>query len=211
MCYNAPTSIIYFCIISAVIFYLWRRNQNNDRWFSLIFICINLVQLGEFFIWRYIGNPKMNKFGTKIVKLSIYAQPLALFLGGFLIGNINKKYKKIFNIFVIIYTIIFGIEFIHVLFTKVMISNKLGNHLTWDKDLFANTVFNNHIVNILYFISFLFLFFQNSSFIQSLLIISFLYITFIINYLSLKNDTWKSMWCFLGNFTPIIYLLTTIL
>ena len=71
MCYNAPTSIIFFCIISVVIFYLWRRNQNNDRWFALFFMSVNLIQLGEFFIWEYLKNPKMNKFGTKIVKLAI--------------------------------------------------------------------------------------------------------------------------------------------
>ena len=206
MCYNAPTSIIYFCVILVIIFYLWKRNKNNDRWFSLFFACINFVQLGEFFIWRYMNNPKINKIGTKIVKLSIYLQPLAILLGGMLIGNINKKYKKIFNILTIIYSVIFGYEVIKTFFTPVNVSKQLGNHLNWNKNIFPNNIF----LGFLYIVCFLFLFFQNGNIIQSLILISFIYLTLLINKLSLKNNSWKSMWCFLGNFTPIIYLLTTI-
>lgn len=206
MCYNAPTSIIYFCIISVIIFYLWRRNKNNDRWFSLLFACVNFVQLGEFIIWRYINNSKINKIGTKIIKLSIYLQPLVILLGGMLIGNINKKYKNIFNILTVIYSVIFGYEIIKSFFINVNVSKKLGNHLDWNKNIFPN----NYFLGSLYIISFLFILFQNGNIIQSLILILFIYLSFLIDKLFLKNNTWKSIWCFLGNFTPIIYLLTTI-
>ena len=48
----------------------------------LFYFYVNFVQLGEYVIWKNLKNPKMNKIGSKIIKLAIYAQPLAIFLGG---------------------------------------------------------------------------------------------------------------------------------
>ena len=58
MCYSAPVSIIYFSIISIIIFYLFNRNKGNDRWYAILFLCVNFVQLGEYVIWKNLKNPK---------------------------------------------------------------------------------------------------------------------------------------------------------
>lgn len=140
MCYSAPVSIIYFLIILIIIFYLFNRNQGNDRWYAILFLCINFVQLGEYIIWKNLKNPKMNKLGSKIIKLAIYAQPLAIFLGGLYFGKINEKYKKIFKYLAYIYIVIFGIEFINIILEKNSILDIVTNniyHLDWKVNLFT--------------------------------------------------------------------------
>jgi|688.fasta_scaffold86530_2 hypothetical protein len=209
MCYNAETSIVYFIIISIIIIFLWIRNKNNDRICSIIFIFINLVQLGEFFIWKGLNkNVSLNQFGSKLIKLSIYMQPLIIVLCSYFIKDINIKLKKILLVISIIYVIIFGIEIINTLFHKINPSKNIGFHLDWNNNLFTNTYFNPILLRILYFISFMFILFQ-SNIILSMIIVIFIYLSFAINFFSLKNNTWQSMWCFLGNFTPIIYLILT--
>jgi len=209
MCYNAETSIIYFIIISIIIVFLWFRNKNNDRICSIIFTFINLVQLGEFFIWKGLNkNINLNKFGSTLIKLSIYMQPLIIVLCTYFVKDINIKLKKILLVISIIYVIIFSIEIINTLFHKINPSKNIGFHLDWNNNLFTNTYFNPILLRILYFISFMFILFQ-SNIILSTLIVFFIYLSFAINFFSLKNNTWQSMWCFLGNFTPIIYLILT--
>lgn len=42
------------------------------------------------------------------------------------------------------------------------------------------------------------------------IIISFyIYFSLFINLFNFKNNSWKSMWCFLGNLSPIVYLIIT--
>ena len=209
MCYNAETSIVYFIIISIIIIFLWIRNKNNDRFFSIIFTFINLVQLGEFFIWKGLNkNISLNKFGSKLIKLCIYMQPLIIVLCAYFIKDMNTTFRKILLVILIIYVIMFGTEIIKALFNKINPSKNIGFHLDWNNNLFTNTYFNPILLRVLYFSSFMFILFQ-SNIILSIILIIFIYLSFAINFFSLKNNTWQSMWCFLGNFTPIIYLILT--
>jgi len=211
MCYSAPVSILYFSIILIIIYYLFNRNQGNDRWYAIIFLCVNFVQLGEYVIWKNLKNPKMNKLGSKIIKLAIYAQPLAIFLGGLYFGKINEKYKNIFKYLAYIYIVIFGIEFVNIILEKNSILNIVTNnkyHLDWKGNLFNNNIFPVFIMTIMYTISFLFINFDTNIKIGIMLTI-YIYFIYFINFFNLKNNTWKSMWCFLGNLTPIVYLIIT--
>jgi hypothetical protein len=210
MCYNAPTSIIYFGIISIIIVFLWMRNKGNDRWFALFFTFANMVQLGEFFIWTGLGNKNksMNLLGSKLIKLSIYAQPLAITLGAKFLGKIDKKYDTIINVLAVVYGVLFGIEVLRALVNPVVPSRQAGHHLTWNNNLFNDTLISGTFLSFIYAISFFIIFFQKDK-IQALFIVAFVYLALAVNYFSLKNNTWQSMWCFVGNFTPVLYLLMT--
>lgn len=212
MCYSAPVSISYFAIMLVIIIYLFKRNKNNDRFYASVFFFVNLVQFGEYFIWKNLKNPEMNRIGSKIIKLAIYAQPLALFGGALYFGKINPKYKVLFNYIAYFYIFVFGIEFANILFNKsnnLQVVKNSGNHLNWKQNLSNNTVFNTNFVGTLYLLTFAFLIFDNNVK-RGLAIAAVIYLMLAINYFQLKNnDTWKSMWCFLGNFTPIIYLFIT--
>ena len=92
MCYSAKASLGSFLISFIGSYYLFTRNQLNDKKFAVIIFGVSLMQLSDFLIHKDIEcNNNLNKIGSRLGFLShIIIQPLFSLLATILFNN-NKK------------------------------------------------------------------------------------------------------------------------
>ena len=226
MCYSATTSFLTFIIMALSTIFLICRNYPNDRWFAIVFISAGLMQLLEYFMWKDQSCGRMNHLATMLALLLLMIQPIAVLIGAYYFGDLvfilknfvfkNKEIKKDIFFFYLfdrkklapiiwIYGIIIGIcgiNWINYASKKRLCSRPNGIHLDWD---FSPVM---KIFWVLYYLVVLLFFMSRPWYLGSivglLLIGSLLFSVFYV-----KNTSWKSWWCWIINFIPIIYILVS--
>ena len=207
MCYNATTSLFTFSLITISTIYLIYRNYPNDKWFAIVFISAGIMQLLEYFMWKDQKCGKINHSATFFAFIVLLIQPIAVLLGAYYFGDLVFDRKKLVPI-IWIYGIIIGIIGINwIIFgsKKRLCSRPSGIHLDWD---FSKWIYTPIMIIfwIMYYLVVLLFFMSRQWYIGAivgiLLIGSQLFSVFYI-----KNTSWKSWWCWVVNFIPIIYII----
>ena len=203
MCYNQTISFLTFAVMAISTIYLIYRNYPNDKWVAIVFISAGIMQLVEYFMWRNQSCGLTNHLATIGVFLILLIQPIAILIGAYYFGDLvfilkNFVFKNRNKLAPIIG--IFGINWINYASKKRLCSRPSGIHLDWD---FSPVM---KIFWVLYYLVVLLFFMSRpwylGGFIGILLIGTLLFSVFYV-----KNPSWKSLWCWIINFIPIIYII----
>jgi hypothetical protein len=189
--------------------YLIYRNYPNDRWVAIVFISAGLMQLLEYFMWKDQYCGRMNHLATMLALLLLLIQPIAILIGAYYFGDLVFNRNKLAPI-IWIYGIIigiFGINWINYASKKRLCSRPSGIHLDWDFSKWINSPVMK-IFWVLYYLVVLLFFMSHPWYLGAivgiLLIGSLLFSVFYV-----KNRAWKSWWCWVVNFIPIIYIIVS--
>ena len=100
MCINEKVSLAAFAICSLSCIYLFKRNNKNDRWISIIFGYLGSMQLLEYLMWKDQGCTGLNQFATTLGFFHNILQPLiSLLIAYYFTGGKIPSY--IYIIFII--------------------------------------------------------------------------------------------------------------
>jgi len=206
MCYNSKVSIITFSIMAISSIFLILRNYPNDRWIAIIFIVAGLMQFLEFLMWSN-NCGKINHYATVFAYILLMLQPVCLLVGGYFFGNLTFDRKKLLPV-IIFYAIFFGIiciaSFIKGTQTRVC-SRPDGIHLKWDLEkIYPNKVIF-YIAYVLYYSSIALLLFSRPLSLNIFLVALFVG-TVLFSVFFVKSPSWKSFWCWIINFIPVVYI-----
>jgi hypothetical protein len=189
--------------------FLIYRNYPNDRWFAIIFISAGIMQLLEYFMWKDQSCGKINHFATILALLLLMIQPIAILIGAYYCGDLLFNREKLFPI-ICIYVIvigIFAINWINYASKKRLCSRPSGIHLDWD---FLKWI-SSPVMKIFWFMYYLvvLLFFMSRPWYLGVMIGIFLIGSLLFSVFYVKNRAWKSLWCWVVNFIPIIYIIVS--
>ena len=207
MCYNQTISFITFAIMAISTIYLIYRNYPNDRWVAIVFISAGIMQLLEYFMWKDQSCGKTNHIATMFAFLLLLIQPIAVLIGAYYFGDLvfdRKKLAPIIWIYGIIIGI-FGINWINYGMKNRLCSRPNGRHLDWDFSKWINRPMMKIFWIIYYAVVILFFISQKwylGVIVGILLIGSLLFSVFYV-----KNPSWKSLWCWIINIIPIVYII----
>ena len=216
MCFSAPASLASFLLLSGCCLFIYLRNYPLSQPFSLIFFTVGLMQLAEFFMWRDLDCGWMNHYATKLALITLLIQPI-IFVFSIYYYGLSKLSSIFMKSSFIFYAVFFGFFIIWTLLfrEKKLCSspNKNSGHLIWDIYSIIN-YFPSFIIYLLipifYFLSFaFFLTFKRFSVGISYFLLLFFTLLLSIFIYSDKNasSSWKSLWCFLVNFIPILFII----
>lgn len=209
MCYNSKVSIITFSVMIVSSLFLFFRNYPNDRWFTVIFIFAGLMQFLEFLMWSDKCG-KINHYATVFAYILLMIQPVCLLIGGYFFGDLIFDRKKLLPV-IIFYAIFFGIicifSFIKGLRNKVCSwPDKI--HLKWDfEKIYPNKIIF-YIAYTLYYASIILLLFSRPLSLNIFLVIMFIG-SVLFSVFFVKSSSWKSFWCWIVNFIPIVYIIVS--
>ena len=207
MCFNKEVSLITFAVLICSSIFIIKRNYKNDRWFSVIFILAGLMQLVEYFMWIDQKCGTINHWATLIAYIILLLQPVGIITGGYYLGSFNIDKKYLFPI-MIFYWILYGIGIIYAIIKSFKIklcSLARYPHLEWDiHSLYFSKIFYR-ILFIFYHISVIILFLSKPTIYGIILGCLYLFSLFF-SLILIDNPSWKSFWCWLVNFIPIIYI-----
>jgi hypothetical protein len=208
MCYSATTSLLTFVVMAISTIYLINRNYPNDIWFSIIFISAGLMQLVEYFMWKDQSCGLTNHLSTISAFLILLIQPLATLLGAYYFGDLVFDRKKLYPI-IWIYGIIIGI--IAIIGINYGRKNRLcslpnGIHLDWDISKLFGGKMLIYIFFFLYYAMF-FILLLSKPWYLGFIIATMLFGSILFSVFFIKNPSWKSLWCWIVNFIPIIYII----
>jgi len=204
MCYSTKISLITFTIMTISTIYLFYRNYPNDRWVAIVFISAGLMQLLEYFMWKDQSCGITNHVATILAFIVLLIQPIAVLIGAYYFGDLIFDRKKLAPI-IWIYGIIIGIfaiNWINYASKKRLCSLPNGKHLDWDFKPMMK------IFSFMYYLVFL-LFFMSRPWYLGAIVGIFLIGILLFSVFYIKNPSWKSWWCFVVNFIPIIYILVS--
>jgi hypothetical protein len=208
MCYNPTVSLLSFTVMAISTTYLFYRNYSNDRWIAIIFASAGIMQLAEYFMWKDQSCGITNHLATKYAFFIGLIQPITVLIGAYYFGNLIFDKKHIIPV-IWIYVIIFGIagiEWTKYCSTKRLCSRPDGRHLDWNfENIFSSSPIMK-IVSILYYLVVL-LCFMSRPWYTGTVIGTMLLGTLFFSVFFVKNSTWKSWWCFVVNFIPVIYII----
>jgi hypothetical protein len=199
MCYDAPTSVGTFALVSAIALFLWRRNGPSDRAIGLILLVLASMQLLEFVIWTHLDGGQVNRAATTLIPILLYFQPLliALVLWLWKAGRFVEAYKYIF------YGLLGGLPlFLAWYMPQFMTGTNTGvgptGHLTWP-------LRQDSGIEIFYHILMLFLILT----IQKIPVAIVLAVGYGASWLYYKTQyeqEWSSMWCHAVNLVGLVAL-----
>ena len=158
-------------------------------------------------MWKDQKCGKINYLATFFAFIVLLIQPIAVLLGAYYFGDLAFHRKKLVPI-IWIYGIIIGIfaiNWINFGSKKKICSHPNGIHLDWDFSKWINRPIMRifwvmyYLVVLLFFMSYKW---YLGAIIGILLIGSQLFSVFYV-----KNTSWKSLWCFIVNIIPIIYII----
>lgn len=202
MCYNQTISLLTFAVMAISTIYIIYRNYPNDRWVAIVFISAGLMQLLEYFMWKDQSCGITNHVATILAFIVLLIQPIAVLIGAYYFGDLIFDRKKLAPI-IWIYGIIIGIFAINwINFTNKnrLCSHPNGRHLDWDFKPMMK------IFSFMYYLIFL-LFFMSRPWYLGAIVGIFLIGSLLFSVFYIKNPSWKSWWCFVVNFIPIIYII----
>ena len=206
MCWNQDISIntfVFSCLALVFIYYTNTFTRYKTHLFDnpvvyLFFLSVVSMQLIEFFLWRNLKNPVINKYLSKLASFLFILQPFFLIL---IIPVLATRYMMLF---------IYSIYMLTYLFYKKMYSpvnfhTSVGKngHLSWE---FVNLKGFESIFALLYLLIYLSAIFI----INNPLLIIFLIPAFIISLFYYKDQTIGTMWCWISNLF-LLYLIINIL
>lgn len=202
MCYSATTSFLTFIIMALSTIFLICRNYPNDRWFAIVFISAGFMQLLEYFMWKDQSCGQMNHISTMLAFILLLIQPIAVLIGAYYFGDLVIDRKKLAPI-IWIYGIIIGIfaiNWINYASKKRLCSRPNGRHLDWDF---------SPVMKIFWFMYYLvvLVFFMSHPWYLGAIVGILLIGTLLFSVFYVKNTSWKSWWCWIINFAPIIYII----
>lgn len=207
MCYSSTISLLTLSVMAISTIYLIYRNYPNDRWVAIVFISAGIMQLLEYFMWKDQSCGIKNHIATVLSLLLLLIQPIAALIGAYYFGDLiidKNKLAPIIWIYGIIIGI-FGINWINYASKKRLCSRPNGKHLDWNFSKWMNSSMMK-IFCIMYYLIFLLFFMSRpwyfGAIVGILLIGSLFFSVFYI-----KNPSWKSWWCWIINFAPIIYII----
>ncbi len=208
MCYNTTTSLITFAVMIISTIYLIYRNYLNDKWFSIIFISAGIMQLVEYFMWKDQSCGITNHLATICAFFVLLIQPIATLLGAYYFGELvfdRKKLAPIIWIYVIIIGIIAIIGINYGMKKRLCTrSNKI--HLDWD----ISKLFGGKMIIYIFFFLYYAIFFillLSKPWYLGFIIAIMLFGSLLFSVFFIKNSSWKSLWCWIVNFIPVIYII----
>ena len=207
MCYSTKISLLTFAVMAISTIYLIYRNYPNDRWVAIVFISTGIMQLLEYFMWKDQSCGKTNHLATMFALIVLLIQPIAVLLGAYYFGDLVIDRKRLLPI-IWIYGIIigiFGINWINYGMKNRLCSRPNGRHLDWDFSKWINRPMMKIFWIIYYAVVILFFISQKwylGVIVGILLIGSLLFSVFYV-----KNPSWKSLWCWIINIIPIVYII----
>lgn len=208
MCYSTTISLLTFAIMIISTIYLFYRNYPNDRWFSIIFISAGIMQLIEYFMWRNQSCGMTNHIATILAFIVLLIQPIAVLIGAYYFGDLIFDRKKLAPI-IWIYGIIIGLFVI--IGINYGIKNRLCSlpnrkHLDWNISKLFGGKTGIYVFFILYYAMFLLLLLSRPWYLGFIIAIMLLG-TLFFSIFFIKNASWKSIWCWIVNFIPIVYII----
>ena len=208
MCYSATISLLTFFAMAISTIFLMYRNYPNDRWFAIVFISAGIMQLVEYFMWRNQSCGRMNHLATIGAFLILLIQPIATIIGAYFFGNLVINKKKLLPI-IWIYGIIIGI--LAIIGINYGMKNRLcslpnGKHLDWSISKLFGGKIGIYVFFFLYYAIFLLLLLSRPWYFGFIIAIMLLG-TLFFSVFFIKNPSWKSIWCWIVNFIPIVYII----
>jgi hypothetical protein len=197
-------------VISTI--YLIYRNYTNDRWFSVIFISAGIMQLIEYFMWRNHSCGFPNHLTTLSAFIILLIQPIATIIGAYFFGNLVIDKKKLLPI-IWIYGIIIGI--FAIIGINYGMKNMLctlpnGKHLDWGISKLFGGKTGIYGYSIVYYAMILLVLLSRPWYLGFIIAIM-LFGTLFFSVFFIKNPSWKSIWCWVVNFIPIVYIILSFL
>tara|TARA_B100001758_G_C18416580_1_gene620419 strand:- start:2398 stop:3057 length:660 start_codon:yes stop_codon:yes gene_type:complete len=105
MCFNKESSLIAFIIPTLIsIRLLMFKNDKLKQLFGVFGISVAIIQLFEFFIWKYYKIEKINDFFSRLLIIVTTIHPLLFFIFYKCLYNKNIEYE--FIILLVIYFIL---------------------------------------------------------------------------------------------------------
>ncbi len=209
MCWNKDISIntFLFGILSLCFIYFantytkYKSPTFKNSLVYLFLLSVTSMQLIEYFLWKNINNTKLNELFSMLSALLIVAQQIILIL---MIPNKNFKYYLFLFYFIFIssYGLYYLIKNGSLFYYKTSIGK--NGHLSWE---WMNY---NGYENIWFFLWMLFYIipiFMCNSFILSF----FLIVTILLSIIYIKQKTFGSMWCWLGNIFFLYFVIDILL
>lgn len=204
MCWNKEISLNTFIAsigVLALIYYNNKYTQYKIGSFDksifryLFFISFISIQLVEYFLWKYLNNPKMNRLISIICMMIIFLQPIFLILG--FTEGVQKKVMFIgYLVFIFIY---FSYRFF-INPVKISSSKAANGHLSWDWIKMRGW----EILFIIIWLGFFIVALTGRDNLYGGLLASVLLLWSI--YLYYKTNTWGSLWCWIANIAMIFLL-----
>lgn len=204
MCWNKEISLNTFIAsigVLALIYYNNKYTQYKIGSFDksifryLFFISFISIQLVEYFLWKYLNNPKMNRMISLICMMIIFLQPIFLILG--FTEGMQKKVMFIgYLVFIFIY---FSYRFF-INPVKISSSKAANGHLSWDWIKMRGW----EILFIIIWLGFFIVALTGRDNLYGGLLASVLLLWSI--YLYYKTNTWGSLWCWIANIAMIFLL-----
>jgi hypothetical protein len=207
MCYSTTTSLLTFAVMAISTIYLIYRNYPNDRWVAIVFISAGIMQLLEYFMWKDQSCGMTNHLATIFAFIVLLIQPIAVLIGAYYFGDLIIDKNKLVPI-IWIYGIIigiFGINWINYGMKNRLCSRPNGIHLDWD---FSNWIYSP-MMKIFWFMYYIVivLFFMSRPWYLGVFVVILLIGSQLFSVFFIKNPAWKSLWCWVINFIPVIYII----
>lgn len=207
MCYSTTTSLLTFVVMALSTIFLIYRNYPNDRWVAIVFISAGIMQLLEYFMWKDQSCGKMNHIATMLALIVLLIQLIAVLIGAYYFGDLIFDRKRLTPI-IWIYGIIIGIfaiNWINFGSKKRLCSRPSGIHLDWD---FSNWIYSP-MMKIFWFMYYIVvvLFFMSRPWYLGVFVVILLIGSQMFSVFFIKNTAWKSLWCWVINFAPIVYII----
>ena len=209
MCYNKSVSLLTFSVMAISTACLIYRNYPNDRWFALFFIFAGIMQLFEYFMWSDQSCGLVNHLATMGAFILLLMQPVVLLIGAYYFGTLRFDKKKLVPI-IWTYVIFFGIIIINKI--KIGIKHRMcslpnGKHLDWNMGkLFFRDKPIMYLCAFLYYISAPLFLLARPWYLGAIMLV-LTGGTLFFSVFFVKNPSWKSMWCWISNFIPVIYII----
>ena len=195
MCFNKEVSFLVFLFGFLTSIKLFICDNQKSIELGLIILTISLMQLNEFFIWKYNKNRTLNKFFSSFVPIVVLIQIIVPF---YLI--IKHKHLEKDDNFFWPYCVFFGIFVIcsiYILFNVISgpnpsYRNKSTCRLKWGAYSFIPSL---SFVSILYSVSYLIVLLSSFYYIDwKLLLLSAL--TLVLSVMYYRKFNIGSIWCF---------------
>lgn len=193
MCWSAEVSLQTFLSTSLFILVIYLLNPNDI--FSIFFmLSFTVMQLIEYFIWRYINDKKKLYLFGFLTFFIIFLQPIIL-----LLCIPKERYLVKYYILLQLSWLIFSYIFLQLRFIFLPYISK-NKHISWNWT-------NNNIFTIVFVLIYL-IFYLGMIYKYSHPIIFILgIVTLAYSFYNYNNyKTASSMWCWIANLLVVIFL-----